>query len=367
MDHLPIIPTPPGQRWRHFRMKLAPWIVFAGAVSAVVLAWREYAIPATLVGEVEVVRENVSSPKPGLLARLEVTSFQQVKMGEAVAHVIITDPTVLAASLGVIQSEIELLRVGMVPLLAQQRNAINYDRLRIDWMSERVKLATSRVNLQLAESELQRNTQLFDDKIISDRLVEQTRSKRDRLLAEVNELGRLVDAQEKNVQQLELTEAVDRGQLPKDSLRASIAVQEQKLRLTEAELSPITLKIPMDGMVSAVYRRAGETIMAGEPILTVSAQTSGRIVAYLRQPIGMEPKPGTPVEVRTRSLRRHAGSASILQVGAQMEPISPALRAISSSQHVESGLPVLVSIPSDLKLLPGEIVDVILSPRAAMR
>ncbi|MBI3414484.1 MAG: hypothetical protein HY043_04050 [Verrucomicrobia bacterium] len=362
MQPLPPIPTPPSQRWREFRVQAVPVIVFIVALGMVFAAWRRYVVPATLIGEVEVVRENLASPKPGILARLNASHFQPVKKGDPVGLVIITDPKILASSLAVIQAEIELLRVGMSPMLAQQRNAINYDRLRVEWMSERVKLATARVNLQLAESELQRNTELFNDKIISDRLLEETRSKRDRVLAEVTELGKLVEEQEKNVQQLELSEGVERGQLPRDSLRASIAVQEQKLRLTEAELSPLTLNIPMDGVVSALFRRAGETIMAGEPILTVSAQNSTRIVGFVRQPLSIEPKPGMSVEVRTRAVPRQASLAAIAQVGVQMEPISPALRSIAHSPLAESGLPVSINVPADLKLRPGEIVDVILQP-----
>ena len=71
------------------------------------------------------------------------------------------------------------------------------------------------------------------------------------------------------------------------------------------------------------------------------------------------------MEVRTRSLRRQAGLATITHVGAQLEPITQALRPLANSQMNESGLPVSINVPTDLKLLPGEIVDVVLNPRTS--
>ena len=106
MDTLPPIPIPPGQRWREFRLQVIPLIVFLTAFSAVVIIWREYVSLPTLVGEVEVIRENVASPKAGILSQLNVTRFQSVKAGDEVAYVITTDPRILASSLAVIHAEI---------------------------------------------------------------------------------------------------------------------------------------------------------------------------------------------------------------------------------------------------------------------
>ena len=139
-------------------------------------------------------------------------------------------------------------------------------------------------------------------------------------------------------------------------MRASIKVQEQKLRLTELELSPIKLTVHMDGTVSTIHHRSGEAVMAGEPIITLTSVSSDRIVGYVRQPLTFQPKVGMKVEVRARSQDRCVGEAEVLEVGSQMEPISAALTTPANHLH-EIGLPVLVSVPRDQKLLPGEIVD----------
>jgi hypothetical protein len=76
----------------------------------------------------------------------------------------------------------------------------------------------------------------------------------------------------------------------------------------------------------------------------------------------MTPKPGMPVQVRSRSQQRRAAMARVIDVGTQMEAITPTLLTSASGgmPRPENGLPVLVSLPPDLKLMPGEIVDLII-------
>ncbi len=323
MNPLPVIPTPPSQRWREFRIRVIPFLVFAGVFAALTVTWRDNVAPPVLVGQVEPITAYVTSPKAGTVAQLNLNRLQQVKAADAVGQIITTDPQILASSLAVIQSEIQLLRVNLQPVIDQQRYAMNYDRIRLDWLSQRVDLATARVRLQLAENDLRRTTELFRDNIVSEKVFDQMKSARDKLQTEVEERSKL----------------------------------ESKLRLTEAELSPVTLRAPMDGMVSVINHRSGEAIIAGEAVVTLTALSSNRIIGYLRQPITVEPVVGMPVEVRARSLKRGIARGEILQVGTQLELVDPVLLPPSSFRTPILGLPLLIRLPPELKLVPGEIVD----------
>jgi multidrug resistance efflux pump len=145
MERLPTIPTPLGQRWREIRIKMMPATVFLCALLAVALIWKDNVSPPTMLGEVEAIRACVSSPKPGILAQLNIVRLQEVKAGDSIGQVITTDPRILQSSLAIIQAEIQLLRLNLDPILSQQRVALAYDRLRLDWMDQRVQLATARV------------------------------------------------------------------------------------------------------------------------------------------------------------------------------------------------------------------------------
>ena len=361
MNPLPVIPTPLAQRWREFRFRFVPILVFLGVLLVLTVMWRQYVSPPMLVGQVEPITAYVTSPKPGTLAQLNLARMQRVKAGDPVAQVITTDPKVLTSSLAVIQAEIQLLRVNLQPIIDQQRYAINYDRIRLDWLSQRVDLATARVKLQLAENDLRRTSELFKDKIVSEKVFDQMKTARDKFAAEVEERAKLVAELEANLESLKLrddsTGSAQKPPSPQDVLPASIAVQEEKLRLTEAELSPLTLRAPIDGIVSVINHRSGEAITVGEPVVTLSGLSADRIVGYIRQPIVVEPAIGMSVEVRARSLKRAIGRGKIIQVGTQMETIDPALLPPSNFRTPVLGLPVLVSLPPELKLLPGEVVD----------
>jgi multidrug resistance efflux pump len=358
------VPVPLKQRYHDLRLRVLPVLAFAAALAGLVVLWQNNISAPTLVGQAEPYEAHVSCYKPGMLTELAVTRFQTVKAGDVVGQVLVTDPKILASSLAVIEAEIESLRAGLKPIATQQRTAIDYSQLRLDWMRQRAQLAAARVNLQLAETDLHRTEELFKDKIVAQRTYDQAKATRERYKSEVDELSRLVAEQEKGMTDMQFTTNLDLAGVTDSPLRAAIAVQESKLKLTEAELSPIILRAPMDGKVSTLFHRSGEAVNAGEPIATITAYNSVRIVGYLRAPMNEQPKVGTPVEVRTRSGRRDVGRGLITEIGTEIEPVAPALLGPVKLANLELGLPISVSIPGELKIMPGELVDLTLLPKA---
>src|SRR5262249_12199259 len=239
-----------------------------------------------------------------------------------------------------------------------ERNVMDYQQLRLDWMRQRAQLAAARVNLDLAESECHRMAELFKDQIVSQRDSERAKANRDRLQQEVSELGRLVEEGERGFQQLQRTDVPGASVPSADPLAAAIAVQESKLRLTEAELSPQVVTAPIDGVVSGIFRGVGEAITAGQPIISLATLSPVRIVGYLRPPLLAEPKVGMAVEVRTRGRPGGRSRARVTAVGTQLEPIPATLLGPTSFANLVQGLPIDISLPPSLKVLPGEVVDI---------
>ena len=358
-ETLPRIPIPFGRRLQNARMRLLPMVVLLGAVMTVAVLWKDNVAAPSMVGQAEAVLANVSSYKPGLLTGLTVSRFQKVKEGDVIGQVMVTDPKILASSLAVIQSEIELLRVNMDPIAKQQRTAMDYNQLQLEWMRDRARLASAKVNLQLAGTEYQRVEALYQDKIVAQRLYDQSKASKERLLNEVEELTALVEKAESNLKLLQITNAPDLAIISTDPILAAINVQKTKLKLTEDELSPVLLKAPVDGVVTSIFVRSGEAVVAGHPIIAIASETPVRIVGYLRVPILNEPKTGMPVEIRTRGAHRGIGRAKVVDVGAQMEPIPQAMLSSAKLNGSELGLPVDISLPANLKIRPGELVDII--------
>jgi multidrug resistance efflux pump len=356
------IRIPMRRLWHLVRVRWLSALLLITGFGAVALLWHGQVASLTIVGQAEPVVSNVSSYKPGVLAELNVTRFQRVKAGDPVGKVLVTEPKILASSLAVIQAEIEALRVNLKPVVTQQRNAMNYDQLRLDWMRQRTQLASARVNLDLAEAEYRRMDALFKDKIVSERIYEQAKAARDRLQKEVEEQGKLVAEGETNLQSLQVTNVAEISRVSSDPLVAEIAVQESKLRLTEAELGPVVVKAPIDGIVTTVFHRAGEAVTAGQPIVAIATLNPVRIVGYLRVPLAAQPTVGMEVRVRTRGSRREVGKATVTEVGTQLESVPATLLGPINIASIVQGLPVDISLPANLRILPGELVDITLPP-----
>lgn len=125
----------------------------------------------------------------------------------------------------------------------------------------------------------------------------------------------------------------------------------------EPELGSVVLEAPITGSVTTVHRHSGETVMAGDPVVTLAGPKPGRIIAYLPQPLRKHPTLGASVEIRTRSFPPVVLQAKIIAVGSRMESIPGCLRPNGTSAVPELGLPIVVSRPCQLNVVPGEIVD----------
>lgn len=353
------LPTPLPQRLQDLRLRLLPFLTLLGCVVAIALLWSSNVGTPRMVGQAEPVTVSVSIPKSGTIAELRVGRFQVVRVGDVLGHVFIASPAEMEASLAVVQAELEALRCGMQPIAFQQRNAMDYARLKIDWMRQRAELASARVNLQLAESEFRRSDGLHNEKLLSDSEWDNTRANRDALRRQVDELTKLVDDGEISVIGMYPPGSTNMAQITDAPMRAAIAVHESKLRLVEAQLGPVALIAPMSGIVTAVHHRPGQSVAAGEPIIVIGSQSPVRIVGYVRSPDFDSVRPGMNVSVRRRNNHHSTGVARITEVGSQLES-PPASFSGSPRLTTDLALPVEISLPENLQLRPGELVDVAL-------
>ncbi len=356
------IPVPLSERWQDLRSRVAPVLVLGAAIASIGLLWKGHIAAPSMVGQAEPILANVSSQKAGVLAELCVNRFQRVKQGDVVGKVITTDPAVLTSSIAVIQADIKMLGASMAQVMRNQRNQLSFAGLRLDWMRQRAELAMAKVKLQEAETEATRMSELFNDKIISQRKLEDVQANRDALKGQVSELVRLVDEQEKNFPQLQMTNATDFAGISDEAVKAALSMQDAKLKLTEAELSPVTLKAPMDGIITTVFHQSGEAVMAGQPVVAIATYAPVRIVGYLREPIQTELKAGMNVEVRTRGFRRDSAITKIKEVGTQLENVPSAILGPMKLVSADLGLPVEVELPPNLNLRAGELVDLVVQP-----
>lgn len=341
-------------------MQAIPLLACGGALVAVALLWKDHSTPPAMPGEVEAIVSEVTSPGAGMLTQLHVSRFEEVEAGEVIAQVITTPPEVLHASLAVLKAEIELTRLGWIdPLLDQQRNALQLESMKLDWLEKAATLAIRRIELLQAEREHDRVRRLFDTSFVSEEEYERAQNRVSVLNETVAQEAAVAEKMERALEGLRIQRPEE--DFAPAALKATLAMQKERLALSEAELRPVSLVAPMSGTVMLLHRQNGQHVTEGEPILTIQSSRVARIVAYLRQPIQVEPEVGMQVEIASRSWTKQRALSEILFVGPQIEPLGPAFLRPSRQVH-QSGLPVVIAVPRDLKLRPGELVDVVLQP-----
>jgi multidrug resistance efflux pump len=346
-EKLPPIPTPVAQRWREFRIQILPLLVFCVVLVAIAFLWKSFVLPMGVIGSVETVQANVTSLQDGLLTTLLVDRFAHVTSNQPIAVVVKTDLDLIKATIAAVEAQLKF--DGKRMEVDQIRNDQSYQQLHVNIFKEQVDRAIAIANLVQASNDFVRAGDLVKSNFFSAAQYDAAKAKFESLQVEVAERTKFI----RNLNQTldDLKKVV--GGVDSDPIAEVIRAKEEELRLS---LAPVTLKAPISGTISVVFHRAGEKIIRGEPIVTISDPGTSRIVGYVRQPIQVHPQRSDVVQVTTRTLPRQTGFGQVLEVGAQLEPITPALLS-ADTKRMEVGLPILVSIPQGMKLLPGEFVD----------
>lgn len=358
MESLPPIPTPPAERWREFRIQVMPLMTFVVVLLAVVMMWRQYVVPTNIIGEVEAVRANVISSVDGTLKELKVKRFQRVAAGEEIAIITTMDAATLQASFSQVEAEMKVLRARME--LDIKRNEQNFELARLELHKERVELNLQRVTAFFNRKEADRQYRLFTNHppLTSESEYELALALAAATATNVIEGEIYLAEKEKTLPKLAPGPSADADKVIADSILAAEA-------LLNSEGQTVSIKSPIDGMVSAVFRYQGEKIVANAnvPLVTVSALQPTRIIGYVRKPFSELPKQGDIVTIRKLTSKREQAQGVVLEVSGQLEPITPTLITAQPGIRIELGLPFSVSLPSEMILIPGEPVDLIVTKR----
>lgn len=357
MDPLEPIPSPPGHHVREFCHRFLPVLAFIGAAVTSAFLWDQRFATTTLFGEVEPIRADVTVLEGGTLTRLDVERFQVVTNGQLLGTLQCLDPDTVRNELAVLRSELEVMRSRMA--LDEARNEQNVESLRAQWLESRVDLATARVHLENARRDLERAERLRAEHILSDSEYDIALSLRDSLEVEVRERTAAVEGLGASLERLTALNQRDRGGTV-DLIAQSIGAQERLLDQQRL----VSLRAPMAGTVKIINHRPGERVPAGAVVATITATHAERIVGYVRQPLTLDPRPGMPVEIRTRGPHRQIAHSRISGVGSDLELVLSPLRLRGFDNSVERGLAFFVDLPPELQVHPGELVDLVVRPQA---
>lgn len=365
MKKLSPIPIPLKQRWQDFKTLYLPVITFVLICGVVFLMWGRFITPSAVVAEVEPIHANIISTVPGTIVALNVTRLQHVTNNQCIAVLNMVDSVTASNELAMIEADLKVMRSRIK--VSDSGNVDNLAEMRRQLLVQRLDLNLAKVNLQQAESELNRAQQLFNEKLIpaggaTANTFEIAIRNRDDYRTEVEHRQKQVDQTEADLKHLQ---ALGTNVTSEADEAIAQAIEAQKRHFESLNLN-IELRSPMNGFVSAIHCQNGEKVAAGVPLAVISAESSDHVIGWIRQPVTIQPMVGDVVQVRRPLFNGKSVSAKIIQVGSQYEPITPALSVIplgSASSRVELGLPFLVQLPKNARFTPGEPVHLTLPKR----
>jgi len=350
-DPLPPIPSPPDHVWRLIRFNVLPVGAFVLILCLAFWLWGRNLINPLVSGTAVAPQSDVSSPNAGWLSQLNVKLYQDVQAGEVIAVVDVLDPGILSNTVALVRAEMEALRTDRG---FDAGDRVRLEQLRLEILLQQADLIIPRAQAIWASNEYVRVSKLFKDDV--DALSNLDTAKRDFEQAQQLFADKSAAVMSAQAALAALEPAPSAPESP--SLRAALAVADQKLHLAEAQLKPILLKAPISGRVYAIKKLPGTAVAGGESIVSITGLDVGRIIAYLVQPVGIEARVGMVAEVRTRGPHRTMGLAHVVNVGPRIEMFDAPLRVRGLGAAQERGLPIEVSVPDTMSLRHGEVVDI---------
>lgn len=367
MSKVSRIPTPLRGWWRLFRMRVVPVAAWLAALALVWVLWQERAARVDAPGMFEARQANVASFERGLLVELTVGLFDEVRASQMVARL---DDAAVSAALDVARAEKRQLEAQVraierelkqdaavrdLDAYSRTRNyVIRTEQLRLEKLDRMIELESDEVELQRLAATLGRIRALRDGDVVGEQDFDEAKFAHEALkrkIAATKEALAVIEGR--------LREALAREELPASKeaagstevalapLREAVAVQVTRLAEIQVAREALVLASPLDGVVTALFRRQGETVMRGEPILTVTDPRSMHIVSFVEQGQPVEPAPGMRVEVRRRTHPVEVAEARVLKVSPQVEPLPQAI--VANPAIVRWGVRVLISMPPGLR------------------
>lgn len=357
-----VIPRPAALRFRDNLFRMGPPLVALVAALAVSLLWKQEVFPTNFVGEAQSPAAILVSPVDGyLVLDGELDLFSHVTSNQVVAQVQVRSDATVMREVAVLRADLEVMRMRLMQ--DQQRNDLNYLQSRALLQEHQMELASARVSLRQAESELERMKQLLDKGIVSPGVGDGGRGgyevalrNRDMLVAQIEERERLIAILESGLVALKPLEGTNALQEINATISQAARIEEEALAKS---IEPSIIHSPIDGMLTVRNHLAGDFVREGEELFEVRGEQPEWILGYIRQPIAFRPEPGDKVRVLSRSRPRKIAEAEVLQVGSNLQPFAQPLRVRGFDGSQERGLPVLIAYPKELELSAGELVDLV--------
>lgn len=383
-----------GMRHNSYRSKwwcrqVLPVMVWLGAIAGVVGLLHRRSERFEVLGIAKEQTVQIAATVPGRLQSVTVRLFEKVSKGQVLA---VLDDELLQAELATASAEVQRLMAELVATqdrlaaeaadretdrAAQIRQfAIDVERTRLRILELKTLLETDRMMLQDLGLEVSIVDELVAEEAVGPYELQKVNVQYETLAKKILENERLLVQAEEDLKQAKQRQyEFSRRQVVHPSvdnalelIHKAITVQERTVEHIFARISELVLRSPFDGMVTQtpqrpgqvtarqMLRRSGESVLAGEPILTVTSDSSSEVIAYISEDQAVGIREGMEVLLLKDSEPQQMAASRVSYVGPVTEEIP--VRLWRNPNFPQWGRPFLVEIPPEMKLTPGELVGI---------
>jgi HlyD family secretion protein len=359
--------------WRRRYLPLAIWGV--AIVAAIALA-KEQRVYVDAPGIVEAQTAFVTPLMDGTVRSLAVDILDPVEVGQVVA---VMDDTIILSELMVAEAELIRVRAQLEAeseRLEQTQNieqasvqsdlrrfVLNEEEARLEHLDRMIEHETDQVSLERLAIQLKREAALREQLLLDDAAYDETRLRYETLETKIEKDERAIALAEKNIataaERRKSQESMDTESAETDALlralQADIAAQEARVSLVQEQRRSLALIAPVAGQVAAITRRPGESLLAGDPVLTITGAGANRVLAYVDERAAKQFNVGDEVEMHSRTHPVSVVLGEVIKIGAHMEPFP--LRLQTSPLIPQYGYAVLVGGLPENAYRPGQALD----------
>lgn len=351
------------------------WVGVAAGLFALVQRQPQY---ATTPGVAELVQISVAPTVNGVIHELTVDLLDDVRPGQTIA---VMDDSLIRAEQATAEAELARLRAQLEAnkeelrtssaqeqrkgMDERRRFAMNEEQSRLDHLQLVAQQESDTVELERLRLVMQREETLIAQKMTTRESYDDARLRYEALHKKVQENEMAIaaaarmckEAQERQNTLQDLPADLDLERIL-EPVRKAIAVQEAHLVEMQQHRKGLVLVSPGAGQVVSVLKRDGESVMAGEAVVTLRLANTLRVVAYVNEKTLCDVAVGAHARLFSRYRPQLSTEAEVVRVGAQIEALPPRFQANPSVK--EFGLPILLSSLKDQVFYPGECVNVAL-------
>ena len=138
--------------------------------------------------------------------------------------------------------------------------------------------------------------------------------------------------------------------------RRAVDVQKAAIRQLDLQIEQLTLRAPIDGLVTTITHRPGEIVPAGTEVVSLVSARPGVLVAELSEGMAARVKLGQGVSVRSKDLFSHALHGRVIELAPEVDEMFP--RARPSPGIAAWGRRATVQLDGGGEVLPGQAFSV---------